>query len=150
MYGAVIRAEVLSLKTRGYVERSRALGAEDRVLVIEHILLTWRPGLREHEFLIVAVVVLSESALYFASVNPLHASWGKLLEDAFGGGATYGFGGGVIPPPLHGPGGALVHDDRLRPRHPQPETEVSMSILKSSATCASPRTQGGPMPRCAA
>ncbi len=59
----IIRAEVLSLKTRGYVERSRALGAKDRVLVIKHILPNVAPLVFANTILIVAVVILSESTL---------------------------------------------------------------------------------------
>jgi peptide/nickel transport system permease protein len=98
----IIRAEVLSLKTRGYVERSRALGAKDRVLVIKHILPNVAPLVFANTILIVAVVILSESTLAFLGLgDPLHASWGKLLEDAFGGGATYaGNWWWIIPPGL--------------------------------------------------
>ena len=65
----VIRAEVLSLKTRGYVERSRALGASDRVLVIKHILPNVATAdLREH-VLIVAVAILTESTLSFLGLG---------------------------------------------------------------------------------
>jgi peptide/nickel transport system permease protein len=98
----IIRAEVLSLKTRGYVERSRALGAKDRVLVIKHILPNVAPLVFANTILIVAVVILSESTLAFLGLgDPLHASWGKLLEDAFGGGATYaGNWWWIVPPGL--------------------------------------------------
>ena len=98
----IIRAEVLSLKTLGYVERSRALGAKDRVLVIKHILPNVAPLVFANTILIVAVVILSESTLAFLGLgDPLHASWGKLLEDAFGGGATYaGNWWWIIPPGL--------------------------------------------------
>jgi peptide/nickel transport system permease protein len=98
----IIRAEVLSLKTRGYVERSRALGARDRSLVVRHILPNVGPLIFANTILIVAVVILSESTLSFLGLgDPLHASWGKLLEDAFGGGATFaGNWWWIFPPGL--------------------------------------------------
>ncbi len=98
----IIRAEVLSLKTRGYVERSRALGARDRSLVVRHILPNVGPLIFANTVLIVAVVILSESTLSFLGLgDPLHASWGKLLEDAFGGGATFaGDWWWILPPGL--------------------------------------------------
>lgn len=96
----IIRAEVLSLKTRGYVERSRALGAKDRSLVVRHILPNVGPLIFANTILIVAVVILSESTLSFLGLgDPLHASWGKLLEDAFGGGATFAGNWWWIMPP---------------------------------------------------
>jgi peptide/nickel transport system permease protein len=96
----IIRADVLSLKERGYVERSRALGAKDRVLVLKHILPNVAPLVFANTILTVAVVILSESTLAFLGLgDPLHASWGKLLEDAFGGGATYSGNWWWIVPP---------------------------------------------------
>jgi peptide/nickel transport system permease protein len=98
----IIRAEVLSLKTRGYVERSRALGARDRTLIAKHILPNVGPLIFANTVLIVAVAILSESTLSFLGLgDPLHASWGKLLEDAFSGGATYaGNWWWILPPGL--------------------------------------------------
>lgn len=98
----IIRAEVLSLKTRGFVERSRALGAKGSSIVTKHILPNVAPLIFANAILIVAVVILSESTLAFLGVgDPQRASWGKLLEDAFGGGATYaGNWWWIIPPGL--------------------------------------------------
>jgi peptide/nickel transport system permease protein len=98
----IIRADVLSLKTRGYVERSRALGAKDRVLVLKHILPNVAPLVFANTILTVAVVILSESTLSFLGLgDPLHASWGKLLENAFNGGAAVsGNWWWIVPPGL--------------------------------------------------
>jgi peptide/nickel transport system permease protein len=96
----IIRADVLSLKERGYVERSRALGAKDRILVFKHILPNVAPLVFANTILTVAVVILSESTLSFLGLgDPLHASWGKLLEDAFSFGATYAGNWWWIVPP---------------------------------------------------
>ncbi len=98
----IIRAEVLSLKTRGYVERSRALGARGGSIVTKHILPNVAPLVFANAILIVAVVILSESTLAFLGVgDPNRASWGKLLDNAFGGGATYaGNWWWIVPPGL--------------------------------------------------
>jgi peptide/nickel transport system permease protein len=96
----IIRSDVLSLKERGYVERSRALGAKDRILVLKHILPNVAPLVFANTILTVAVVILSESTLSFLGLgDPLHASWGKLLEDAFSFGATYAGNWWWIVPP---------------------------------------------------
>jgi hypothetical protein len=56
----VIRAQVLSLKTRGYVERSRALGSRDFRLVTRHILPNVGPLIFANTVLIVAIAILPD------------------------------------------------------------------------------------------
>jgi peptide/nickel transport system permease protein len=98
----IIRAQVLSLKTRGYVERSRALGSSDRHLVTRHILPNVGPLIFANTVLIVAVAILSESTLSFLGLgDPTSVSWGSLLESAFAGGAAYsGDWWWIVPPGL--------------------------------------------------
>lgn len=98
----VIRAQVLSLKTRPYVERARALGASDWHLVTRHILPNVGPLIFANTVLIVAVAILSESTLSFLGLgDPLHTSWGTILENAFGAGAPFaGNWWWVVPPGL--------------------------------------------------
>jgi peptide/nickel transport system permease protein len=86
---------VLSVKTRPYVERSRALGrqrlapehathpAERRALIFANTILT------------VAVAILSESTLAFLGLgDPLSVSWGTTLENAFARGPPTPVSGG--------------------------------------------------------
>ena len=83
----VIRAQVLSLKTRTYVERSRALGAGDWHLVTRHILPNVGPLIFANTVLIVAIAILTETTLSFLGLGPTPApniSWGTILEQAFG------------------------------------------------------------------
>ena len=98
----VIRAQVLSLKTRPYVERSRALGASDWHLVTRHILPNVGPLIFANTVLTVAVAILYESTLSFLGLgDPLHTSWGTILENAFGAGAPFaGNWWWVVPPGL--------------------------------------------------
>jgi len=98
----VIRAQVLSLKTRAYVERARALGASDWHLIMRHILPNVGPLIFANTVLIVAVAILSESTLSFLGLgDPLHTSWGTILENAFGaGGAFAGNWWWIVPPGL--------------------------------------------------
>jgi len=98
----VIRAQVLSLKTRPYVERAQALGASNWHLVTRHILPNVGPLVFANTVLIVAVAILSESTLSFLGLGaPLHTSWGTILENAFGAGAPFaGNWWWVMPPGL--------------------------------------------------
>jgi peptide/nickel transport system permease protein len=95
----VIRAQVLSLKTRTYVERARALGASDWHLVSRHILPNVGPLIFANTILIVAVAILTESTLSFLGLGPNAISWGTILEQAFGAGAAFaGYWWWIVPP----------------------------------------------------
>jgi peptide/nickel transport system permease protein len=88
----VIRAQVLSVKTRTYVERARALGAGDWHMMTRHILPNVGPLIFANTILIVAVAILSEATLSFLGLGPdplNNVSWGTILEAAFGHGAAY-------------------------------------------------------------
>src|SRR5207247_9247850 len=87
----VIRAQVLSVKTRTYVERARALGASDWHLVTRHILPNVGPLIFANTILIVAVAILTETTLSFLGLGPdptANISWGTILGPAFGQGAA--------------------------------------------------------------
>jgi peptide/nickel transport system permease protein len=98
----IIRAQVLSVKTRPYVERARGLGAGSWHLITRHILPNVGPLIFANTILTVAIAILSESTLSFLGLgDPLSISWGTVLESAFGSGAA---GGGqwwwLLPPGL--------------------------------------------------
>jgi peptide/nickel transport system permease protein len=84
------------------VERSRALGASDWHLVTRHILPNVGPLIFANTVLTVAVAILYESTLSFLGLgDPLHTSWGTILENAFGAGAPFaGNWWWVVPPGL--------------------------------------------------
>jgi peptide/nickel transport system permease protein len=98
----VIRAQVLSLKTRAFVERARALGASDWHLVTRHILPNVGPLIFANTILIVAAAILTETTLSFLGLGPdpaVNISWGTILELAFGQGAAFaGYWWWIIPP----------------------------------------------------
>ena len=96
----VIRAQVLTLKTRTYVERARALGASDWHLVTRHILPNVGPLIFANTVLIVAVAILTETTLSFLGLGPGQSvSWGTILEHAFDAGAAFsGFWWWIVPP----------------------------------------------------
>ncbi|MFN8160540.1 MAG: ABC transporter permease [Solirubrobacterales bacterium] len=100
--GRIVRAQVLTLRERAFVERARALGAGDGYIIRVHILPNTLPLIFANTVLIVAVAILSESALAFLGLgDPTRISWGTMLENAFNAGApSAGAWWYVIPPGL--------------------------------------------------
>ncbi len=87
----IVRAQSLSVKTRPYVERARALGAGHWHLTTRHILPNVGPLIFANTVILVAVAILSETTLSFLGLgDPLSTSWGTILEAAFGSGAASG------------------------------------------------------------
>jgi peptide/nickel transport system permease protein len=86
--GRIVRAQVLTLRERAFVERARALGAGDTYIIRTHILPNTLPLIFANTVLIVAVAILSEAALSFLGLgDPTQISWGTMLENAFESGA---------------------------------------------------------------
>ncbi|HJX06983.1 MAG TPA: ABC transporter permease [Actinomycetota bacterium] len=84
----LVRAQVLSVKERTYIERSRALGASDAHVVIKHITPNLMPIIFANTILTIAIAILSESQLSFLGLgDPKSQSWGTLIEQAFNHGA---------------------------------------------------------------
>jgi peptide/nickel transport system permease protein len=100
--GRIVRAQVLTLRERAFVERARALGASDGYIIRTHILPNTLPLIFANTVLIVAVAILSEAALAFLGLgDPTRISWGTMLENAFSSGApSAGAWWYVIPPGL--------------------------------------------------
>jgi peptide/nickel transport system permease protein len=96
----IVRAQVLSVKARPYVERARALGASNWHLATRHILPNVGPLIFANTVLLVAIAILSETTLSFLGLgDPLSTSWGTILEAAFGAGAgTAGNWWWLVPP----------------------------------------------------
>ena|SRR5215217_28241 len=85
----LVRSQVLSVRERPYVERSRALGASNSYLISRHILPNVMPVIMANTVLIVAIAILSETALSFLGLgDPLSISWGQILEQAQSGAAA--------------------------------------------------------------
>jgi peptide/nickel transport system permease protein len=84
----LIRAQVLTIKQRLYVERSRALGASGGHVMGKHVLPNVMPLVIANATLTVPVAILSETALAFLGLaDPTRVSWGSMLEDSFSAGA---------------------------------------------------------------
>jgi len=84
----LIRAQVLTIKQRLYVERSRALGGSSRHILGRHILPNVTPLVIANATLTVPIAILSETTLSFLGLgDPIRVSWGSMLEDSFSAGA---------------------------------------------------------------
>lgn len=80
----VVRAEVKSLVTRGFVEAAHAMGAKPVAALWRHIMPNVVPTLIVATTLAVGRSILLESALSFfgVGVQPPTASWGNMLYQA--------------------------------------------------------------------
>ena len=84
----LVRSQVLSVKERTYIERSRALGASDFHVVAKHITPNLMPVIFANTILTIAIAILSESQLSFLGLGDAKSkSWGSVIEDAFHAGA---------------------------------------------------------------
>jgi peptide/nickel transport system permease protein len=100
--GRIVRAQVLTLRERAFVDRARALGAGDGYIIRTHIFPNTLPLIYANTVLIVAVAILAEASLAFLGLgDPTQISWGTMLENAFNSGApSAGAWWYVIPPGL--------------------------------------------------
>jgi peptide/nickel transport system permease protein len=84
----LVRAQVLTVKERLYVDRSRALGASNSHLMGRHVMPNIAPLILANTTLTVPIAILSETTLSFLGLgDPSRPSWGKMLEDGFANGA---------------------------------------------------------------
>lgn len=77
----LVRAEVLSLKNRDFVQAARALGASNMRIIFRHVLPNAMSPVLVAATLGVAGAILTESALSFLGigVQPPTPSWGNIL-----------------------------------------------------------------------
>jgi peptide/nickel transport system permease protein len=84
----IVRSEVLSLKRREFVERSRALGASDWRIMTRDVLPNVMPLVLANAVIYVSLAILTESTLSFLGLgDPNRFSWGQMLEHAQDAGA---------------------------------------------------------------
>lgn len=84
----IVRSEVLSLGKRGFVERSRALGASKWRIMTRDILPNVMPLVLANAVIYVSLAILTESTLSFLGLgDPSRFSWGQMLEHAQDSGA---------------------------------------------------------------
>jgi peptide/nickel transport system permease protein len=85
----LLRAQVISVKERTFVERARALGAGNGRIVGRHILPSVLPLVFANLTLTIPIAILTESTLAFLGLgDPLRVSWGQTLQASFDAGAV--------------------------------------------------------------
>ena len=87
----ILRAQVLSVKARPFMERARALGAGNVHQMLKHTLPNIMPLVLANTTITIAGAILSESTLAFLGLGSpaLDAtSWGTMLDGAFTEGAV--------------------------------------------------------------
>lgn len=78
----VVRAEILSLREREFVEADRALGMHPIEIAFREILPNVLPALFSMTSIIVASAILIEAALSFLGLgDPNYMSWGKMIAE---------------------------------------------------------------------
>ncbi|HEX7391372.1 MAG TPA: ABC transporter permease [Thermoplasmata archaeon] len=81
----IVRAQVLSIKERGFIERARAIGSGEMHIVRRHIFPNVFPLVFANGILTVALSILSESTLSYIALGPSPTqvvTWGNILENA--------------------------------------------------------------------
>jgi oligopeptide/dipeptide ABC transporter ATP-binding protein len=84
----IVRSQTLAVKSRKFVLRARAIGSGRAHIISRHILPLVLPVLMVQAVLVISLAVLNESTLSFLGLgDPTAASWGQMLNFAFGRGA---------------------------------------------------------------
>lgn len=98
----VLRAQVLSLKEKLFIESARSIGASDTRIIIRHIIPNVLPLIVAQMVLRIGSSILSASSLSFLGLgDPTHMSWGMTLHYAFSVGSLFSnFYWYLIPPGL--------------------------------------------------
>ena len=83
-YARLVRAQVLAVREREFVEAARALGASDLRIVVRHILPNIIQPIIVQAAIGMAGAILAEATMSFLGlgVPPPAASWGSMLNDA--------------------------------------------------------------------
>ena len=77
----ILRAQTLTLKTRGYVERARSVGAGNGHIVLHHMLPVLTPLIFANLILTVSYSIFTESFLaFFGLEDPSVSSWGTMIQ----------------------------------------------------------------------
>jgi len=83
-YARLVRAQVLAVREREFVEAARALGASDGRIIVRHILPNIIQPVIVQAAIGMAGAILAEATMSFLGlgVPPPTASWGTMLNDA--------------------------------------------------------------------
>lgn len=82
--GRVIRSQVLSLRTRAYVEAARVSGSSDPKIIFRHIAPNVLPLSFLYGTIAIGWAILTEASISFLGFgDPRTISWGYMLQDAY-------------------------------------------------------------------
>ncbi|WP_027943559.1 ABC transporter permease [Amycolatopsis taiwanensis] len=96
----LVRAQTLTIESRPYIERARALGGGHLHVVGRHVLPGVLPLVFANTTLVVGNSIIAESTLSFLGLgDPSAASWGSMLQRALGSGAVTGGAWWYLLPP---------------------------------------------------
>ncbi|EDY46187.1 ABC transporter permease [Streptomyces sp. SPB074] len=85
----LVRAQTLSVESRPYIERARALGGGHQHIMLRHVLPNVMPLVLAQTTLVISNAILTEATLAFLGLgDPIMVSWGGLLQDARDAGAV--------------------------------------------------------------
>ncbi|MFF0145774.1 peptide/nickel transport system permease protein [Amycolatopsis sulphurea] len=96
----LVRAQTLTIESRPYIERARALGGGHRHVIGRHVLPGVLPLVLANTTLVVGNSVIADATLSFLGVgDPNAISWGGMLQTALNNGAvTRGAWWNLLPP----------------------------------------------------
>jgi peptide/nickel transport system permease protein len=96
----LVRAQTLTVESRPYIERARALGGGSGHIVVRHVLPAVLPLVLANTTLVVGGSIIAESTLSFLGLgDPSAVSWGSMLQTALSSGAvTAGAWWYLLPP----------------------------------------------------
>lgn len=80
----IVRGQMLSMRTREFIEASRCLGLTSREIIVKHLLPNTLSPIIVYATLGMANAILTEAGLSFLGmgVNPPQPSWGNMLTNA--------------------------------------------------------------------
>lgn len=82
--GRVIRSQVLTLRSRGYVDAARVSGSSDFKIILRHIAPNILPLSFLYGSIAIGWAILTEASISFLGFgDPRSISWGYMLQDAF-------------------------------------------------------------------
>lgn len=82
--GRVIRSQVLTLRSRGYVDAARVVGSSDLRIIARHIAPNILPLSFLYGSIAIGWAILTEASISFLGFgDPGQISWGYMLQDAF-------------------------------------------------------------------
>jgi len=82
--GRVIRSQVLTLRSRGYVDAARVAGSSDLMIILRHIAPNILPLSFLYGSIAIGWAILTEASISFLGFgDPQSISWGYMLQDAF-------------------------------------------------------------------